>query len=385
MPWKETPVKEQRIRFVVLALKGVDSFSGLCREFGISRPTGYHWLRRYHEVGSFGELKERSRRPHHSPNQTPSELEERVKELREQYGWGARKLCVLLEREGIRLTTTTVNRILKRRGCVGPQEAMTPAVKRFEKDDPNDLWQMDFKGEYRCRQGICYPLSILDDHSRYAIGLQAYRSQKWEPVWEGLQEIFQSYGLPRQMLLDHGTPWYGTTNGHGLTRLSVELIKQGIGVIWSGVGHPQTQGKVERFHGTLARTVRHRGRPQQWDQWPGLLAQFRHEYNHIRPHEALQMKVPAECYRKSPRSFQSHPPTWSYPDSVRVQKLNSRGTLYWGRHYFVCEALAGEWVGIQEVDHRLLVSFRHLYIREIDLQTGRTQALITPTGQETAS
>jgi hypothetical protein len=187
------------------------------------------------------------------------------------------------------------------------------------------------------------------------------------------------------MLMDHGTPWYGTTNGHGLTRLSVELIKQGIGLIWSRVGHPQTQGKVERFHGTLARRVRQLGKPQQWDQWPGLLKEFRHAYNQVRPHEALQMKVPAQCYRKSPRDFQASPRPWDYPDSVRVKKLNSRGTLYWGRHYFVCEALADEWVGIEEVDNRLLVRFRHLYIREIDLQQGRTRALIAPTGQEVDS
>lgn len=382
MPWKETNVKDERIRFVVRALTGVANISELCREFGISRPTGYSWVQRFREVGNFAELEERSRRPRHSPHQTPRELEERVQQLRDEYGWGAKKLQVLLQREGIDLTVITINRILKRQGCLEEPGRGRPAVTRFEKAGPNELWQMDFKGEYRCQDGYCYPLSILDDHSRYAVGLEAFRSQKWVPVWEYLQEIFQSYGLPEQMLLDHGTPWYGTTNGYGLTRLSVELIKQGIGLVFSGVRHPQTQGKVERFHGTLARAVRHQGRPQHWDQWRGLLARFRDQYNQVRPHEALGMQVPAERYQRSPRGFQTHPPAWDYPGTVQVKKLNSRGLLYWGQYYFVCEALAGEWVGIEEVHNRLLVRFRHQYIREIDLVKGTTQALIAQTGQE---
>ena len=377
MPWKVSEVKDQRIGFVARALGGERPLSGLCREFGISRPTGYHWLRRYQEVGSFSELEERSRRPRHSPHQTPVGIERRVEQLRRRYGWGARKLQVLLEREGVEVKEVTLNRILKRRGLIEKKSPSGQARRRFERETPNELWQMDFKGEYRCSGGYCYPLSILDDHSRYLLGLYALRSQQWEPVWDCMSETLQRYGVPQALLLDHGTPWWSNTNGYGLTRLSVELIKQGIQLLWSGIGHPQTQGKVERFHGTLSQRIRHQGRPQKWQQWPGLLAQLREEYNQVRPHEALGMQVPAQRYQPSTRAYQPHPGDWEYPSGLTVRKLSSQGTLYWGHYYFVCEALAGERVAIEPVQDKLLVRFRHLYIREIDLSLRRTLPLIS--------
>jgi hypothetical protein len=175
-------------------------------------------------------------------------------------------------------------------------------------------------------------------------------------------------------------PWWSTTNGYGLTRLAVGLLKPGIGLHLSGIGHPQTQGKVERFHRSLGEAVRHRGRPQGTEEWQGFLAEFRQEYNQLRPHEALGMAVPASRYRPSPKPYNPRPQEWEYPLGALVKRLNGAGCLQWQQgRYFVCEALAGEQVRIQQVEHRLLVSYRHMYVREIDPAVGATRALVAPT------
>lgn len=379
MPWKRTDVHEQRIQFVVRVVSGRESLAGLCREFGISRPTGYRWRERYQQAEKLTEMQERSRRPWHSPQRTEEWKEQRVVTLRQQYGWGAKKLQVMLAEEDIELPVVTLNRILKRNGLVPPEQSHGPAVERFERARPNELWQMDGKGWYGMREGICYPLSILDDHSRYAVGLYALPRFNAEAVHRCLVETFQCYGVPEAMLLDHDPLWWSNTNGYGLTWLSVRLIQQGIQLHYGRVGHPQTQGKVERFHRTLDEALQHEGRPQQWAEWGPALARFRHCYNHVRPHEALGMQRPVERYRPSARAYQPQPPEWAYPEGSEVKRLNSQGCLdEGGDRWFVCEALAGERVRIERFDGRLLVSYRHMYVREIDPCRRTSQAVVVP-------
>jgi len=383
MPWKVTDVMNQKIRFVVRATEPGTNLSALCREFGISRPTGYLWLKRYREANSVAGLKERSRRPRHSPQRTSAAVEARVVALRRRHGWGGKKLQVLLEREEIHLSVSTVHRILRRKGELGEYQAARPAPGRFERSEPNELWQMDFKGPFAGPDGECHPLSILDDCSRYSVGLYGLRTTRMDPVQALLRETFSRYGVPDAMLMDHGAPWWSTTNHWGLTRLSVDLIKQGIDLIYGRVRHPQTQGKVERFHRTLKDSVAHQGKPQRWEEWAGLLKDFRWEYNHVRPHESLQMEVPAQRYRRSRRSYNPKPAPWEYPCGVQVKRLNSRGCLTVGKgRSFVCEALAKEWVGVEEVEDKLLVRYRHMYIREIDLRTRQTRALVWRVDQD---
>jgi transposase InsO family protein len=382
MRWGVKGKQQRRIEFVIRAASGKERMSVLCREFEITRPTGYLWLKRYREAGSLTAVVEKSRRPRGSPRRTGAEIEARVTELRQEQGWGAKAIRHVLEREeGIRLGRMTVHRIMERHGQIHPEDQHRPATKRFERGKPNELWQMDFKGQFPMGSRQCYPLSVLDDHSRYLVGLQALNGTKSEGVQATLERIFGEYGLPEAMLMDHGVPWWNAINGHGLTQLSVSLIKQGIRLYFSGVRHPQTQGKVEKFHDTLRRAVEHRNRwPQDLLGWQRDLSEIRQVYNDRRPHEALNMEVPASRYRSSTRLYQAKPTEWDYAGGSLVHRLNSQGQLYWQGHYrFVCRALANEAVRIQQLDHKLIVSYRHMWIRQIDLKMGKSVALIMPT------
>ena len=345
----------------------------------MSRPTGYLWLERYRKAGSVQGLAERSRRPRQSPGRTPYEQEERVVELRQRYSWGAKKLVALLRQEGTELPVVTVNRILKRRGLIATEESHRPATQRFQREAPNQLWQMDFKGPWAVAEGSCFPLSILDDHSRYLVGLHALPGTAAAGVAQGLTRTFEAYGVPEAMLMDHGTPWWSMTNGHGLTKFAVELIRQGIRLYYSGIRHPQTQGKVERMHRSLKHRIYGWGCPQTQAESVEKLAAFRTEYNEVRPHEALGMEVPARHYQSSPRAYNPQPREWEYESGLIVQALNSEGFLeYQHRRYFVCEALAHQPVAAQRIENKLLVKYRHLWVREIDILSGRTSALVLP-------
>lgn len=379
MPWEKTDVDEQRIKFVIRAVSGKEQMAALCREFRISRPTGYRWRRKFEHAGSVTSVVECSRRPAHSPLQTEPSKEERVVALRQECGWGAKKIAVLLQEAGTPLTVTTINRILKRHGLIEKNDSHTPALQRFERAAPNQLWQMDGKSEYRVRDGTCYPLSILDDHSRYAVGLYGLQAFTAERIYPCLVRTFERYGVPEAMLMDHGSVWWGTSNGYGLTWLSVRLIEQGIQLHYGRVNHPQTQGKVERFHRTLDEEIRHRGKPKQLAEWPGALEEFRQIYNERRPHEALGMQRPRERYRESQRAYQAEPGEWEYPSGSMVRRLNPSGCLYWeGENWFVSEALAGRRVRVENVENLVLVSYRHMYVREIDRSERCTRALVIP-------
>lgn len=379
MPWKATDVMEQRITFIVQAVKRERAFNKLCREFGINRATGYRWLRRYKEVGNLFLLKENSRRPHQSPFKTPSRIEDRVVALRKRYGWGGKKLQILLADEGIELSTATANRIIRRNGLIDQEDSHPPALTRFEKSRPNELWQMDFKGDFVSENGRCFPLSILDDHSRYAVGLHAVFGHSREEVLSCLIKTFERYGVPEGMLMDHGSPWWTARSGLGLTKIGIHLIKQGINLYFSGIRHPQTQGKVERFHRTLKKSIHHRDTPKHLKDWAGRLEEFREEYNHIRPHEAIGMIPPAKRYQPSTRAYQTNPKEWEYPMGSLLRKINRNGEVQFKKNfYFVSTSLTGETVNLEEFDNKLLVTYRHMTVREIDLKRRHSFDLILP-------
>jgi len=387
MPWKRVEVDEQRMRFVIRASSGQERLAVLCREFGISRPTGYLWRRRYQQERSLAAVAEYSRRPQRSPRRTAEAQQERVVALRQETGWGAKKLHIILRQEdGLVLSIRTIHRILERHGLIR-EDAHGPALVRFERSEPNELWQMDSKGKYPLRDGECHPLSIVDDYSRYAVGLHALPQLTTEKAYPCLVQTFRECGVPRSMLMDRGSLWWSAFNGWGLTWLSVRLIEQGIRLSYGRVRHPQTQGKVERFHRTLGEALRHRGVPQRFEQWPGALQEFQRDYNQRRPHEALGMQRPAERYRRSAREYVEQVRPWEYPSGSEVHRLNSQGMLTEGpRRWFVCGALRGEQVRVERFDGKLLVSYRHMYIREIDVEREWTRPLVVPrdSGEEAA-
>src|SRR5580704_1455609 len=374
MAWGTVNVDDQRMRFVMWASRPGTTMREACEEFKISRPTGYQWLRRY-KVGGIAGVAEKSRRPLHSPRQTAVEIEQRVVELRQQRpDWGARKLQVLLAREKIALPVVTVHRILLRRGLVRAQDRFHTAVQRFERGAANQLWQMDFKSPVGWDAPVG-PLSVLDDHSRYAIALQGTWSTKAEPVKQRLIEAFQSCGVPEEMLIDHGTPWWNMKAVAGWTWLTVWIMRQGIQLHFSGYRHPQTQGKVERFHGALSAAMQRRGIPARAERqiW---LDEFRYEYNHQRPHEALAMKTPATVWQKSERRYVAQPPAWEYEAGAEVYRVSTVGRLHLqGRAWEISRALAGEWVRIERLDGRVLVYYCRSLVRELDLVTQRSTAV----------
>ena len=378
MAWRTESVMDQRIEFVLRAKGGEESIAGLCRDYGISRPTGYLWLHRYQTVGSVNGLSEGSRRPLNSPQRTDQKVEAAVVEVREKTGWGGPKIAKVLAKRGLQVAPATAQRIVKRAGLVVPP-TVAKTTTRFEKAESNELAQMDFKGEYTMPSGKSYPLSFIDDCSRYCHGLWPLPGTGGAGVKQTLEGYFREHGVPLSILMDHGTPWYSTTNRHGLTWVSVWLLKQGVILRYSGVGHPQTQGKVERFHQTLKRRTRHRGAPTTLGEWERWAVEFRHEYNHERPHEALGMKTPAEVYQAvNLRAYQEQPRAWEYTGGT-IKRLNTQGMLYYRqRTYFVSEALATEQVRIDELDGKLLVTFRHMTVREIEIETGKTTAVLLP-------
>jgi len=363
-------VRQQRVEFVIAAIREEKPFGELCKEFGVSRPTGYLWLRRYRTSGLEG-IAEKTRRPHVSPKKTSPDVEQQVIELRQQYpDWGARKLGALLEQAGTRLPASTIHRILRRNRMVQDRYQASREWRRFERSRPNELWQMDFKGPRGWNQDVG-PLSILDDHSRYLIGLKALGSTEGGPVREQLEDTFQKVGMPEAMLMDHGIPWWNSRSPLGLTKITVWLMEQGVRLYWSGIGHPQTQGKVERFHGTLLRSIEKRRVWKQTSQ--AWLDHYRWEYNHLRPHEALGMKTPATVWEPSPRKYQPHPPKWEYPEGAVLRKVDADGKIQIaGKQWHFSRALSRQWVQIVPLGQRVLIYYCATLIRELDLSIQRS-------------
>lgn len=351
-------------------------FGELCAEYGISRQTGYLWLNRYRDEGASGVLVERSRVPRHRPGEASSDVVSAVVEMRRKWpDWGARKLHCRLGKEHPELalvSISTVQRVLVREGLIREQDRHRPAIKRFEREAPNELWQMDFKGPkgFRQRSG---PLSLIDDHSRFLLALKHLESARIEPVRECLAETFTDNGLPDQMLIDHGTPWWNANSPWGWTELSVWIMRQGIRIYLSGVGHPQTQGKVERMHGNLHAAIRKRRADADQQNW---LDEFRQEYNHVRPHEALAMETPASRWKPSLRPFCKEPAVWEYPASQMPIQLNHQGQMRWeGRRWDVSRALQNQTVGLEVTGHRALIYFCNTPVQEIDIPASKTIAL----------
>lgn len=330
MPWKERTAMSQRLEFVQEALRENANLRALCRAYGISPRTGYKWLKRYRAEREAG-LYERSRRPQHSPHQSSGETEEAVLRVRQAHpSWGGRKIQWQLEQDGIRSPApSTITAILRRKDQIEPEESPKHrAVQRFAMEEPNQLWQMDFKGHFEMMNGgTCHPLTVLDDASRFLVGLQACAAERSKGVKLHLERIFEQYGLPERMLMDNGSVWRGYH-----TQVSVWLIRWGIQIVHGRPYHPQTQGKDERLHRTLKQELLSQ---LQFLDLPDCQAHFdpwRNSYNCHRPHEALQMQTPASHYQPSARPFPGTFPEIHYEPNDILRKTDHAGRVHFHHH-----------------------------------------------------
>lgn len=373
MPWYKETIMSQKLEFVRLA-EISDTLSNACRRFGISRKTGYKWLARFKASGGAG-LKEQSRRPAFSPRRTDEAIEERILEARGEHpAWGGRKLKRWLEGRGAAglPAPSTITEILRRHGLIDPEESQKrEPMRRFEAAHPNDLWQMDFKGPFRIERHPCHPLTILDDHSRFSVSLKACPDHKRETVKRHLSEAFDSYGLPRAMLVDNGSPWSPTTQGEW-TKLSVWLLLLGVDVIRSRVRHPQTLGKDERFNRTLLIECISGHDFSTFDQVQNHFDGWREVYNYERPHESLGMKPPSSRYKVSCRALPSKLPPIEYQAGDKVRKVSDIGMIgFGGRSWRIGKAFCGYPVGIRPAEKEgcFGVYFCHRRIKEINLRS----------------
>jgi transposase InsO family protein len=373
MPWKATCIVSLREEFTALAGVEGANVSGLCRRFGISRKTGYKWLGRRRESEPAA-LSDRSRRPRSSPRRTAAATEEAVLRLRDEHpAWGGRKLRAVLVREGATAVpaASTITEILRRRGRLDEAEAARHrAFVRFERSAPNELWQMDFKGHFALDGGgRCHPLTVLDDHSRFNVGLRACGDERGETVRRELTEMFRRYGLPRQMLMDNGSPW-GCEAEYGETPLTVWLLRLGVRVAHGRAYHPQTQGKEERFHRTLQVELLNRGGFRDLSACQPRFDPWRDVYNLRRPHEALDLAVPASRYRPSERTFPERLPPLEYAPDVTVRKVQAEGWFsFRGRTFRIAKAFRGERLGLRPTtsDGRFEVLFGVVPLGVVDL------------------
>ena len=372
MPFKECSLMEVREEFCRLALRGGVSRRELCRRWGISPTTGYLWLDRYRSEGVLG-LADRSRRPLTSPQRTSVEMEERILAVRSEHrAWGGRKIHRVLENAGVAdvPSPSTITEILRRHGRLdGPGTGEVRHWTRFEHAEPNDLWQMDFKGHFAMREGRCHPLTVLDDHSRYALELGACVDERGETVRGRLEALFERYGLPLRILTDNGSPWGTAGSEERHTVLTVWLLDLGVGVVHGRAYHPQTQGKEERFHRTLMAEVVN-GRlfcdiaeaQRAFDAWRPI-------YNGKRPHQGIGMNVPSSRYRPSPRSMPKSVPAPEYESQACVRKVRSRGGVsFRNREVPVSKAFAGRFVALRatNIDGRFDICYRHHRLGPVD-------------------
>jgi transposase InsO family protein len=372
MPWSVSTVKEQREELVKLAKQDDSNIRELCRRFGVSRTTCYKWMSRISEG-----LEDRSRRPLRSPWRTSAEVEALVLSLREEHpAWGARKLRRRLSdlgHEGLP-SPSTITEVLRRHEKLGERGGQPRDFQRFERERPNELLQLDFKGDFLLQSGErCYPLTLIDDHSRYVLVVHACSRQHTPVVQAVLEGAFATYGLPEEILCDNSPPW-ASASFHKLAPLSVWLMQLGVEVHHGRVYHPQTQGKLERFHRSLKAEVLQGRTFSSYEDCQRSFDAFRHSYNHHRPHEALELAVPSTRYRVSPRSFPCALLEPEYESTDEVRKVQKDGTIgFRSREYSVPKCLAGQRVGLRpsSEDGVWEVRFFRTIVAQVNLRYNR--------------
>ncbi len=387
MVWRETGIMDERLRFVVKCLEDEETMTGLCDRFGISRKTGYKWLGRYRELGPEG-LCDLPRAPLHHGRATPAEIVERIVAEKEAHPlWGPKKIIARLGRlDGTCRwpSASTAGTILQRHGLVGRRRLRWKSAGNGpwpKPMRPNAVWTSDHKGWFRTRDGWrCEPLTVMDANSRYLLALEATGSTGEAEAGPVFERLFCEYGLPDRIRSDNGPP-FASAGVTGLTPLSLGFVRLGIALERIDPGKPQQNGQHERFHLTMLPLAMAPAadRAAQAEAFEA----FRHDYNTVRPHEALGQDTPAEHYRPSTRRMPAHPPEPDYPAEAAVRRVRNNGAVKWrGNEIYVSATLAGEPVCIEETEagewamrfyaHRLgfIDEKRRRLIRKSALQPG---------------
>ena len=371
MPWEGRTVYQMRKEFVERVHGHEETMAELCREYGITRRTGYKWLARA-EAGET--LTDHSRRPKKTQRIT-KETEQQIVGYRRQYpALGAVKLHRLMEDEGYENlpSTKTFNNVFKRNGLISREASLkaTP-YQRFERSQPNDLWQGDFLGHFPLGNGErCHTLNILDDHSRYSLCSEPLSGETFEDVQPVMIRLFDHYGMPTAFLCDNGNPW-GTVQTMGFTRFEVWLMEHGVLTIHGRALHPQTQGKEERFNGSERRELLKTTVMADWEDAREKFEAYRQFYNEKRPHHALGLDVPARHYTSSDRAWSEEVREWQYPERTELRRVKGNGYFNWdGQGYFLSEAFVGKDIAIRpsHIEDCISLFFRQFRIGRIDVR-----------------
>lgn len=375
MPWKALPMHEVRYAFVQSVVTVGLPAAQVARQFGVSRKTAFKWLARWRDDPDVP-LSDRSRRPRHSPARTDMQLEQSICQVRDQYNWGPRKIRAHLLRERkVMPSIRTVANILTRHGRIEPRSVQPPPPQRFERDQPNELWQIDHKGPVEVARQKIVPFTVLDDHSRYCLCFDPCPDKTMASAFAILWNLFGEVGMPQAILSDNA---FNTTGieAPGLSWFDSRLIRLGIHPLHGRVYHPQTQGKAERFHGSAMREfIDFNARCDSLEHFTQDAQHWRNIYNTLRPHEALGDQPPLSRWRPSSRHRPGKLPELEYPAGSIVRKISTCGEIsFMGCSILVGRGLAGEHVRIEQRDNDITVFYAWKQVRTLShqqLQRGR--------------
>ena len=375
MPLMEMTIMDQKVHFILLWRANIYSFTDLCKEFGISRGTGYRYVHKYQEGGMVS-LEPQSRAPHNRPNKTPEEIENKILEYRKKHSrWGAKKIQNLLEKDGIYANVparSTISLILKRNGMIPERKKrrrIEPRKPIFDPNECNEIWSADYKGQFKMGNGkYCYPVTICDTYSRYILsikGLHRANLEQSKPVFEA---VFNEYGLPEQLHTDNGSPFANVKALNRLTKFAVWLMELGVQPVYSDPASPQQNGRHERMHRELkAECCKKPGSNLRGQQM--MFNRFTKEYNNERPHEALGMVTPSQVYKKSNRLYPEKIEEWDYPGEYLVKYVCRNGAIRVGhdKWLFVGTALNEKRVGLEQLEEDIYrLFFRDFFLGYVD-------------------
>ena len=375
MPWERKTVEQTRLEFVLRVLAHEKSKSALCREYGISRPTGDKWIARYQ---SGEDLTDHSRRPFHTPNKISEEIEAEIVAARKaEPAIGARKTRRMFldnNKENVP-SASTINRVFHRNGLITKEASEAKKhIVRFEKAEPNEMWQADFKGDFLLNDRTrCYPLSLIDDHSRMCLCADAKPNVQLEGTKESFIKAFETYGLPQTLLCDNGLPW-GSSQSTSITKFEVWLMEHDVLTIHIRPIHPQTQGKVERFNGSYKQERLKFYVPKDMADAQRTREEYMQFYNFVRPHYALDFDHPSQHYKPSERKYRAEVPEWDYGHGATLAHVKPSGYLRFNRQgYFLSEGMGGKDVMLRPSTTQknvFRIVFRGFQIGSLDVENG---------------